>query len=115
VEVELLYWSGCPSYPRALEQLERELAAVGLEGVEVHVREVRTEEEAAAQGFVGSPTIRVNGKDVVDPGDLPPALNCRLYIRRDGRYSPTPDPLDLREALERAISEEVTDGKDRAA
>jgi hypothetical protein len=31
--------------------------------------------------------------------DEPAGLNCRVYVRRDGRVSPTPDPQDLREAL----------------
>jgi len=105
VRIELLYWAGCPSYPRAREELEAALRELALEA-EVEVREIKTEEEAVAERFVGSPTIRVNGEDVVDPGDLPPALNCRVYVHRDGRYSPLPDPLDLREALERAAKKE---------
>jgi hypothetical protein len=32
-------------------------------------------------------------------GDEPAGLNCRVYARRDGRVSPTPDPQDLRDAL----------------
>ncbi len=68
------------------------------------VREVRTEEEAAGEGFVGSPTIRVAGRDLFAPGDEPTGLNCRVYRRRDGRYSPTPDPDDLRDALETALA-----------
>jgi hypothetical protein len=63
------------------------------------VREVHDEREAAAERFIGSPTIRIDGRDVVDPGDEPPALNCRVYRLRDGRFSPTPDPEDLRAAL----------------
>jgi len=112
MEIELLYWEGCPSHPKALADLQAVIAELGL-AAEVKVREVSSEEQAARERFVGSPTIRVNGKDIVDPGDQPPALNCRVYIRRDGRYSPTPDPLDIREALERAL--EVEDGKDRTA
>jgi len=36
-------------------------------------------------------------------GDEPTGLTCRLYRRRDGRPSPTPDPADLRDALAAAI------------
>jgi hypothetical protein len=48
----------------------------------------------------------VDGADVVDTGraDEPIGLNCRVYHRRDGRISPTPDPDDLREALQRAAT-----------
>jgi hypothetical protein len=30
-------------------------------------------------------------------------LTCRLYRRRDGRHSPTPDPDDLRESIARLL------------
>ena len=97
MEVELLYWEGCPSYPEALAQLR---AALG-EGVPVTVREVLTEEQAVAEGFPGSPTIRVDGEDLF-PIDDPPGLSCRVYRLADGRYSPTPDPGELRERLRSA-------------
>jgi hypothetical protein len=97
--VELLFWEGCPSHPQALEQLRAALAEAGHDPGAVVVREVRDEAQAAAEGFTGSPTIRVDGRDIVDPRDEPPALNCRVYRLRDGRFSPTPDPEDLRDAL----------------
>ena len=72
--VELLFWAGCPSHPRALADLRAALAETGGDPDAVVVREVRPEEQAAAEGFVGSPTIRVDGADVVPPGpDEPPA------------------------------------------
>jgi hypothetical protein len=99
VQVELLFWAGCPSHPQALAQLRAAMAEHGLDPASVLVREVHDEAAAEAERFIGSPTIRIDGRDVVDPGDDPPALNCRVYRRRDGRYSPTPDPEDLRDAL----------------
>ncbi|HLI33180.1 MAG TPA: hypothetical protein VKU89_10660 [Solirubrobacteraceae bacterium] len=98
MQIELLYWEGCPSHPKALEQLREQIAALGI-GQEVSVRRIESEEQAATEHFVGSPTIRVDGADVVDPGEQPPALNCRVYRTREGRYSPTPDPQDVRAAL----------------
>jgi hypothetical protein len=97
MEVELLYCEGCPSHPAALADLR---AALG-DGVPVTVREVLTEEQAVAERFPGSPTIRVDGQDLF-PSDDPPSLACRIYRLADGRYSPTPDPGLLREALRRA-------------
>lgn len=97
--VELLFWEGCPSYPAALDQLRAALAEAGGDPASIVVREVLDEAQAAAERFPGSPTIRVDGRDVVDAGDAPPALNCRVYHLRDGRFSPTPDPEDLRDAL----------------
>ena len=100
--VELLYWDGCPSHPQALAELRAALAAVGRPEIEVQLTRIATDDEARASGFIGSPTVRVAGVDVAGGGELEGArLSCRVYRRRDGRYSPTPDPLDLRDALRR--------------
>jgi hypothetical protein len=68
----------------------------------VIVREVDSEAGARAEEFVGSPTIRIDGVDVQPLDDEPTGLTCRVYRRRDGRISPTPDPVDLRDALRAA-------------
>jgi len=102
--VELLYWEGCPSHPQALAQLREAMAELGLDADAIDVRHVDTDEHAEAEGFVGSPTIRIDGVDVQDPGDDPTALTCRIYHRRDGRISPLPDPADVRDALHTAIT-----------
>jgi hypothetical protein len=100
--VELLWWEGCPSYPRALEELRAVLRDEGLDPDVVELREVGSDEQAERERFAGSPTIRIDGEDVVPPGDGEPVgLTCRVYRLRDGRTSPTPDPADLREAIRR--------------
>jgi hypothetical protein len=99
-DVELLWWAGCPSTDKALSELREVLREAGLGGAEVRLREMRTDGDADEARFVGSPTIRINGVDVQSPGDEEPVgLTCRVYQRRDGRISPTPDPADVREAL----------------
>jgi hypothetical protein len=102
-KLELLWWEGCPSTERALNELREAAADLGLEAMDITMREIRTDEEAAAAGFVGSPTILVDGIDVVvdhgPDGAGVTGLTCRVYRRRDGRVSPTPDPDDLRAAL----------------
>jgi hypothetical protein len=75
------------------------MEALGLDTDQIEVREIETDEQALHERFVGSPTIRIDGEDVVDPGEQPPALTCRIYYRRDGRISPSPDPADVRDAL----------------
>jgi hypothetical protein len=102
--VELLFWAGCPSHPRALAELRESLAELGLDPEQVAVREVATDEQAAAEGFIGSPTIRIDGRDVLDPGDEPTGLACRIYRRRDGGISPVPDPADVRDGLHSALT-----------
>jgi hypothetical protein len=106
MHVELLYWSGCPSHPQALRDLQEALAEYGLDPAQVIVREVSTAGEADDEGFVGSPTIRLDGRDIQPPGEEPAGLTCRIYKRRDGRISPTPDPLDVREAIQAALERE---------
>jgi hypothetical protein len=99
VDVELLYWEGCPSYPEARELLADVLTARGVDA-EIRMREVTTEAEAEALGFPGSPTIRVEGRDVDSRGaEARPALTCRIYHLPDGRVSPIPSREDLEAAL----------------
>ena len=101
--VELLWWEGCPSTERALAELREALRDVGLNRAEVQMREIATEKDATDAGFLGSPTILIDGADLVGaaPGDAV-GLTCRVYRRRDGRISPTPDPDVLRGVLRRA-------------
>jgi len=104
-DLELLWWDGCPSTERALAELRQVLADVGLPGAPVTMREIRTDADAASLRFPGSPTILVDGADIAPvPADEPASLTCRVYTRRDGRISPTPDPDDLRDALNAAMA-----------
>ena len=98
-KIEFLYWEGCPSHPEALDLLQEVLAARGIDA-RVELREVTTQEEAEALRFPGSPTIRVDGRDV-DPAGAEgrPALNCRIYYLTDGTVSPVPTREQLEEAL----------------
>jgi hypothetical protein len=83
--------------------LRDEMLAAGLDPDAIQVREVDTEVSADREQFVGSPTIRINGRDVQPPMEgEPTGLACRVYRRRDGRTSPLPDPEDLRDLLRAA-------------
>jgi hypothetical protein len=100
--VELLFWEGCPSHPDALEDLRRILVEEGL-APEIQLREVTSDAQAQEERFLGSPTIRINGDDVIPPPDEETfGLTCRIYRTRDGRVSPVPDPEDVRDAVRRA-------------
>jgi len=101
--LELLWWEGCPSTDEALAILREEAEGLAIDPASIEVREVGTPEAAEDEGFVGSPTIRVDGADVQPPRDEPVGLTCRVYRLRDGRTSPVPDRADVREAIETAI------------
>jgi hypothetical protein len=99
MKVELFYWEDCPSYPKARRLVEQVLAERGLEA-EIELREVRTEKDAAAWGFPGSPTVRIDGRDVDEAGSKsPPALGCRIYQLPEGI-----SPIPSRQMIERALS-----------
>ena len=99
MNVELLFWEGCPSHPEALADLREAMMELGLDPNGIIVREVHTDSDAERERFVGSPTIRIDGIDIQPPDGEPVGLTCRVYHRRDGGISPTPDPADVRDAL----------------
>jgi len=109
MKVELLFWEGCPSYTKALADLRASLTDSGLDPDGVVLREIETEADAESHQFVGSPTIRIDGVDVQPLPDEPTGLTCRVYRRRDGRVSPTPDPADVRDALRAAALSAASD------
>ena len=79
MKVEVLYFEGCPNHAPAIEMVRRVLTREGIEAqvVPVHVQDVET---AMTLRFLGSPSIRVNGRDS-EPGreDDPPFFGCRTY------------------------------------
>ena len=100
MQVELLWWEGCPSSEEAHELVRRLMGEAGLDPASLRSIEIDTNDAADREGFVGSPTIRVDGRDIQPPEDEePPGLTCRVYHLRDGRISPLPDPEDIKEAL----------------
>lgn len=99
MKVEVHYFDGCPGYRPAEETLKEVLADLGIEaGVELIA--VNTDDEAHRLRFPGSPTIRVDGRDLFPtPGREDWRLGCRVYATPEGlKGSPTAQML--REALE---------------
>ncbi len=98
--VELLYFDGCPG-------IERVMPVVGplaeAAGARVIKRRVETAQEAEAQRFLGSPTVRVDGVDV-EPGAehrTDYGLKCRLYRTAAG-LTGVPEGDWVRDALQHA-------------
>ncbi len=63
------------------------------------MREVATDADAEREEFVGSPTIRVDGRDIQPVPDEPIGLSCRVYRLADGRISPLPARDEVRQTL----------------
>ncbi len=80
MNVEILYVADCPSHPAAVQMVRDVLAA---EGVAAEIREVLVSDARMADQlrFCGSPTIRINGRDVGGEARNAQtfALSCRLY------------------------------------
>ena len=83
--VELLYFEGCPNHHAARQLVERIAIEEGAVA-DVRLVEVSSHEEAEALRFLGSPTVRVNGRDVEPGADERDAfmLACRVYRTEAG-------------------------------
>lgn len=98
-DVELLWFSDCPNHPAARRMLADVIDQLA---PGTPIREVDATDPATAERvrFPGSPTIRVDGRDVdpgfMDPGDYTP--RCRLY-RTDSGLRGLPDRRWIEDAL----------------
>jgi hypothetical protein len=100
--IEVLYVQDCPHYPATLALVERVRAGLG---IDTELRTSLIVDQAAADQarFPGSPTVRVDGRDV-EPGSEPATehlVGCRLY-RLEHRFAGQPEERWVREALLRA-------------
>lgn len=99
MKIEVLHVANCPNHAVALDRL-REILSLG--NFHAQVSEILVDDTALARSlkFPGSPTIRVNGRDV-DPQTEHVAsfgIMCRLYS--DGAGAPSKQLL--RAAIEKA-------------
>ena len=102
--VELLYFQGCPNHEAARALIEQVAGSLEVAPT-IELVEVADAESAAALRFLGSPTVRVDGRDI-EPGaeerrDF--TLSCRVY-RTDEGISGRPDERWIREALVRSAA-----------
>jgi hypothetical protein len=90
MRVEVLYFDGCPTYRATHKSLAEVLSKEGLQA-EVEMVAVNTDAEARRLRFSGSPTIRIDGRDLFPVANRAGyALGCRMYATPDGlKGSPT--------------------------
>ena len=96
MKIELLYFDGCPNHEAFMPQLRTLLDQADVDE-EVHLMRVESEDEAQAVGFLGSPSLRLNGRDV-EPGAAERSdfgLKCRLYHTPVGLSGTPPQELVL--------------------
>ena len=89
-KIELLYFADCPHYLQALAMVHDVLAAAGSSAL-MYLVAVETPAEVERQHLYGSPTVRVDGVDIVPPdSSARPALACRVYRTAQGALTPIP-------------------------
>jgi hypothetical protein len=107
LDIELLWFEDCPNHPAARELLQDVLAERGLD-TPVHEIDATDPAEATRLHFPGSPTIRVNGRDIapgyVDPGDYTP--RCRVYRTTAGLRG-VPERVWIEAAIDEALAREA--------
>ena len=105
--IELFYLGGCPSWERALHNLEEALRVEKL-NVPVSKVLVQSDEEAQRMRFLGSPTIRIDGVDLegADADTRPYMLGCRIYPEGDQAIG-WPSVAMIRRALQREQEQQL--------
>lgn len=81
--VEILFFEGCPNYEPARDLVQQVASATGVH-TQVRLIEIRSEVEAERLHFLGSPSVRVNGRDV-EPGADARRVRVRLPHLPDSR------------------------------
>lgn len=107
MRLELLYFDGCPNHEALLPHLRDVLARAQVRA-RIELRRVDTPEDAERERFLGSPTVRIDGRDV-DPsaaGREDYGMKCRLYATDEGLRGTPPDAWILR-ALRRGALEDT--------
>jgi Domain of unknown function (DUF2703) len=103
MKIEVLHFEGCPNHIPALEIVREALNSLGRQD-KIDQVEIRTQTEAEAIGFVGSPSIRVNGSDIEPWARTAKefGLSCRTYV--NGSHY---DGVPSRELICRSIMEGI--------
>ena len=99
--IEILYFRDCPNYLPAVANVRKALREERVSAEVRHV-EVLDGAQAAATGFLGSPSVRVNGVDVEPTARsaTTEGFCCRTYIGANGTKG-APDVDLIRESIRR--------------
>ena len=106
MKIELLYFDGCLAYQTALKYLKEVLAEEQL-GAGVGMVKIENAEDALKKRFLGSPTIRLNGRDIEFSarGIKDFSMRCRLYLE-DDKVNEWPSKKMIRCAIDEALGQE---------
>jgi len=95
MRLQVLHVPGCPNAVALTTRLGQLLGS--RDRVEQLV--IRDQDEAAAAGMSGSPTLLLDGIDPFAVAGRPSGLACRLYLDENGALAGAPSLVQLRAAL----------------
>jgi hypothetical protein len=101
-QVEILYFEGCPNHAAVRALVERIATELQINPA-INDVEVADPDAAVRLHFLGSPSVRVNGRDVEPGADERSdyVLSCRVYCSERG-LSGQPEERWVRESLTEA-------------
>lgn len=84
MKIEFLYFDGCPNHETALTNLKEVLSEADIED-EIEIINVEEPKDAVKYRFLGSPSIRINDRDleVKEDESTEYSLRCRRYKNGD--------------------------------
>jgi hypothetical protein len=98
MRIDVLHIDNCPNWQEAGSMIAELIHELGITNVVPTFTLITSAEDAAKVPFAGSPTILINGIDVVAGATLSTDLACRIYW--DGqRTTGIPTRDSLRQAL----------------
>jgi len=84
MRIEFLYFEGCPNHEIAMQHLKDALSEASLDA-NIEIITVEQPEDAVRNRFLGSPSIRIDGKDleIEEDASTEYSMRCRRYKNGD--------------------------------
>ncbi|NUQ76095.1 MAG: thioredoxin family protein [Polyangiaceae bacterium] len=85
--VEVLYFDGCPHAPATIDRVRKVIASMRRPDlIALRIVAIESDEQAEEHRFLGSPSVRVDGRDVEQGADARTdyGIQCRVYTEEDG-------------------------------
>jgi len=103
MKIEIFYFEGCPNYEPTVKLVQELVSELHIDA-EITAVNVEDNDDAVSKRFLGSPSIRIKGKDIeMEENELTQySMRCRVY-QYDGKYSGLPSREVLRRKLIEAL------------
>jgi len=105
MKVEFFTFEGCPNHEPALRLLRETISELKIDA-DIEVVFVTNNDDAMSRKFLGSPSIRIDGRDIEINEDESTqyTMRCRVYRVEIGQTGVPPKKL-IRDALLRGVHE----------